>query len=235
MTLRIDIVTGFPKILESALDESMIKKGISKEAVTIKTHDLRDYTLDKHRTIDDYPYGGGPGMLLKIEPFVLCLEKIDKESPLKEAQLVLMTPRGKQFEQKVATQYSLKSHIVFLCGHYKGIDERIHQFFDIDEISIGDFVLSSGEIAALVVIDSIVRLLPGVLKDIDSAWTDSFSDDLLDSPYYTRPENFRDKKVPQVLLSGDHAKIDKWRYEKKIEITKKQRPDLFNTFVKSEK
>jgi tRNA (guanine37-N1)-methyltransferase len=233
MALRIDIVTGFPEILKSALNESMIKKGRNKKAVEIYLHDLRDYTDDKHRTIDDYPYGGGAGMVLKVEPFVRCLENIDKVAPVKEAQLLLMSPRGERFNQKKATQLSLKKHLIFLCGHYKGIDQRIHSFFKIDELSIGDYILSSGEVGALVVVDSIVRLLPGVLKDIDSAWTDSFSDKLLDSPYYTRPEVFRDVKVPDVLVSGNHDKIEKWRNKQKIEITKNKRPDLYSEYIES--
>jgi tRNA (guanine37-N1)-methyltransferase len=233
MALRIDIVTGFPDILKSALNESMIKKGRNKNAVKIYLHDLRDYTDDKHRTIDDYPYGGGAGMVLKVEPFVRCLESIDKEAPVNDARIILMSPRGDRFSQKRAIQLSLKKHLIFLCGHYKGIDQRIHNFFEIEELSIGDYILSSGEISALVVVDSIVRLLPGVLKDIDSAWTDSFSDKLLDSPYYTRPEVFRDVKVPDVLMSGNHEKIDKWRNKQKVEITKNKRPDLYNEYIES--
>ncbi len=233
MTLRIDIVTGFPGILKSALNESMIKKGRENNAVKIHLHDLRDYTEDKHRTIDDYPYGGGAGMVLKVEPFVCCLEAINKKSKIAKAQLILMSPRGKKLDQKASTRLSLEKHLIFLCGHYKGIDQRIHDFFEINEISIGDYVLSSGEISALVVVDSIVRLLPGVLKDIDSAWTDSFSDELLDAPYYTRPEIFREVKVPDVLLSGNHSKIEDWRKNKKIEITKKNRSDLYDEYLKS--
>jgi len=233
MALRIDIVTGFPGILKPALNESMIKKGRDKNAVEIHLHDLRDYTDDKHRTIDDYPYGGGAGMVLKVEPFVRSMEAIDKQSKVADAKIILMSPRGEQFEQKRAIQLSLEKHLIFLCGHYKGIDQRIHEFFKIDEISIGDYILSSGEISALTVVDSVVRLLPGVLKDIDSAWTDSFSDELLDAPYFTRPEIFRDVKVPEVLLSGNHSKIENWRKNKKIEITKNNRVDLYNKYLKS--
>lgn len=233
MTLRIDIITGFPAILESALKQSMIKKGRDKKAVDIRLHDLRDYTDDKHRTIDDYPYGGGPGMVLKIEPFVRCLEHIGTEKQIDDADILLMTPRGDTFTQRTATELCLKKHLIFLCGHYKGVDQRIHDFYRIREISIGDFVLSSGEISTLVVVDSIVRLLPGVLKDIDSAWTDSFSDNLLDVPYYTRPESFRGVEVPKVLLSGNHKIIDEWRDKEKIKITKKNRPDLYEKYLKT--
>lgn len=233
MTLRIDIVTGFPAMLESVLNESMIKKGRDNNAVSIHLHDLRDYTDDKHRTIDDYPYGGSPGMVLKIEPFIKCIEHIKKVTEFEKAKIILMTPRGVQFSQKRAVQLSLEKHLVFLCGHYKGIDERIYNYCEINEISIGDYVLSSGEISALVVIDSVVRLLPDVLKDIDSAWTDSFSDNLLDAPYYTRPEEFKGLKVPDVLKTGDHKKIEQWHEKKKIEITKKLRPDLYKEYIKT--
>jgi tRNA (guanine37-N1)-methyltransferase len=233
MTLRIDLVTGFPAMLETILNESMIKKGRDNKAVTINVHNLRDYTEDRHKTIDDYPYGGGPGMVLKIEPFVRCLEKINETADVSKAEVILMTPRGKTFTQKDATKLTLKKHLVFLCGHYKGIDERIYDFCKINEISIGDYILSSGEISALVVVDAVVRLLPGVLKDIDSAWTDSFTDYLLDSPYYTRPEAFRDISVPQVLVTGNHEKIENWRMEEKKKITKKNRPDLYKKYLKT--
>ena len=164
MTLRIDLITGFPDMLESVLDESIIKKGRDNKAVVINLHNLRDFTDDKHRTIDDYPYGGGPGMVLKVEPFVKCLEKINQETDLSEAEIILMTPRGKTFTQNDATKLSLKKHLVFLCGHYKGIDERIFTFYKINEVSIGDYVMTGGELAAAVLTDTIVRLIPGVLS-----------------------------------------------------------------------
>lgn len=233
MTLRIDLVTGFPDMLETVLNESMIKKGRDNKAVTIHLHNLRDYTEDKHKTIDDYPYGGGPGMVLKIEPFVRCLEKINEQADTSNAEIILMTPRGKIFTQKEATKLTLKKHLIFLCGHYKGIDERIYDFCKINEISIGDYILSSGEISSLVVVDTIVRLMPGVLKDINSAWTDSFSDYLLDSPCFTRPEDYRGIKVPEVLVTGNHEKIEKWRSDQKKKITKKNRPDLYKKYLKS--
>ncbi len=233
--MRIDIVTGFPKIVEGPLNESIIKMGRRKQAVEIAIHDLRDFTTDKHRTIDDYPYGGGPGMVLKIEPFYKALQQIFLERDVSKAHIVMPSPRGRVFNQSVATELSLKEHLVFLCGHYKGIDERIHHFYKIDEISIGDYILSSGEIASLVIIDSIVRLLPGVIKDINSAWTDSFSDDLLDVPYYTRPEEFMGVKVPEVLLSGHHQKIAEWRQKMREKITKERRPDLYKKYVETTK
>ncbi len=234
--MRIDIITGFPKILQGPLDESIIKMGRRKQAVAIEVHDLRDFTTDKHRTIDDYPYGGGPGMVLKIEPFYRALQNIFLERDVHKAHIIMPSPRGRKLEQKVVTELSLKEHLVFLCGHYKGIDERIHDFYRIDEISIGDFILSSGEIATLVMIDAIVRLLPGVIKDIDSAWTDSFTEDeLLDVPYYTRPEEFMGVKVPEVLLSGNHQKIAEWRRKMREKITKLRRPDLYRKYLESMK
>lgn len=231
--MRIDIITGFPRILESPLDESIIRQGIQKGLVNIHAHDLREFTDDKHRTIDDYPYGGGPGMVLKIEPFVRCMDRITEEAGIEGVEIILPTPRGNRFDQSKATELCLKDHLIFLCGHYKGIDERIHAFYKIRELSIGDFILSSGEIAALVMIDAMVRLLPGVIKDINSAWTDSFSDDLLDTPYYTRPEEYRGKRVPQVLLSGNHKQIDEWRKQASEKSTRERRPDLYEKYMKS--
>ncbi len=231
--MRIDIVTGFPKMVEQPLNESIIKMGRRKNVVQIHIHDLRDFTDDRHRTIDDYPYGGGPGMVLKIEPFYRALQKIFETRDVTKSHIIMPSPRGRQLNQALVTELSLKEHLVFLCGHYKGIDERIHEFFPIDEISIGDYILSSGEVATLVIIDAIVRLLPGVIKDINSAWTDSFSDDLLDAPYYTRPEQFLGKKVPEVLLSGNHQKIAEWRQKMREKITRERRPDLYKKYLKS--
>lgn len=230
--MRIDIVTGFPKIVDAPLKESMIKVASKNNAAKISVHDTRDFTTDKHRTIDDYPYGGGPGMVLKIEPIVKSLDNIFTEADKSKAKFIMPSPRGKQLEQTDITKLSLEQHLVFICGHYKGIDERIHEFYPVEEYSIGDYILSSGEIAALVMIDAVVRLLPGVLGDIDSAWTDSFSDHLLDAPYYTRPENFRDVVVPEELLSGNHKEIEKWRRTKQEEQTRKRRPDLFEKYKK---
>ncbi len=231
--MQIDIITGFPKILEQPLNESIIKMGRRKKAVQIALHDLRDFTTDRHRTIDDYPYGGGPGMVLKIEPVYKALQKVFENREAEKAHIIMPSPKGRQLTQAVATELSLKEHLVFLCGHYKGIDERIHQFYQIDEISLGDYILSSGEIATLVIVDTIVRLLPGVLKDINSAWTDSFSDDLLDAPYYTRPEEFLGKRVPEVLLSGNHQKIAEWRQKMREKLTRERRPDLYEKYLKS--
>ncbi len=231
--MRIDIITGFPGILEAPLNESIIKIGRKKKIAEINLHDLRDYTDDRHRTIDDYPYGGGPGMVLKVEPLVRALREVFKEAPEKEARILLPSPRGQRFNHKAAVGLSLEKHLVFLCGHYKGIDQRIHEFFNIDEISIGDYVLSSGEIATLAIVDSVVRLLPGVIKDIESAWSDSFSEELLDAPYYTRPEIYEGKRVPKILLSGNHADIGKWRQEVRERDTRERRPDLYENYQKS--
>jgi len=231
--MQIDIITGFPKILAGPLNESILRIGQQKGKAKIMLHDLRDYTDDKHRTIDDYPYGGGPGMVLMVEPIVRALRGIFADSDSQKARILLTSPRGRKFDQERAVKLCLDEHLVIVCGHYKGIDERIHDFFEIEEISIGDYVLSSGEAAALVITDAVVRLLPGVIKDIDSAWTDSFNDNLLDAPYYTRPENFENKKVPDVLLSGNHKKIDEWREQKRKEVTKARRPDLYENYKKS--
>ncbi len=224
--MRIDIITGFPDILREPLQQSIIKKGREAGAVEIHLHNLRDYTDDRHKTIDDYPYGGGPGMVLKVEPFDRCLNDIGQHSDLSQARIFMMTPRGRTYDQKKATELSLAGHLIFLCGHYKGVDERLYSLYEIEDISIGDYVLSSGEIAALVITDSIVRLLPNVLKDIDSAWSDSFQEEYLDAPYYTRPESYRGLKVPEVLTSGHHERIGEWRHKKRVELTEKLRPDL---------
>lgn len=231
--MRIDIITGFPKILEGPLEESIIGLGRKKDKVVFRIHNLRDFTDDKHKTIDDYPYGGGPGMVLKVEPIVRALRDIFDDEPASEAQIILTSPRGQVLNHQLATRLSLKEHLVFICGHYKGVDERIHEFYDINEISVGDYVLSAGEIAALTIIDSVVRLLPGVIGDIGSALSDSFADELLDAPYYTRPENFEGKKVPAVLLSGNHSRIEEWRMQKKLQVTKDRRPDIFEKYNNS--
>ncbi len=231
--MRIDIITGFPGIVEAPLDQSIIKIGRTKKIVDIFVHDLRDFTEDRHRTIDDYPYGGGPGMVLKVEPLVKALRHVFESVHKAKSTILLTSPRGRRLDQSVATELSLKKNLVIICGHYKGIDERIHDFFEISEISVGDYILSSGEIAALNIVDSVVRLLPGVIKDIGSAWSDSFSDILLDAPYYTRPDQFEGKSVPQVLLSGNHADIERWRQSMREKATRERRPDLFENYQKS--
>ena len=230
--MRIDIITAFPKMLSGPLNESILRIAQKKGLARILVHDLRDYTDDRHKTVDDYPYGGGPGMVLMVEPIVRALRDVFQKTDEQRARILLTSPRGRQFTQKTATKLTLDEHLVILCGHYKGIDERVHDFFDIEEISIGDYVLSSGEVAALVMVDAVVRLLPGVIKDIDSAWTDSFNDCLLDAPYYTRPENFEGKTVPEILLSGHHKKIAEWRQLVRERITRERRPDLYEKYKK---
>jgi tRNA (guanine37-N1)-methyltransferase len=230
--MRIDVLTAFPKILNAPLDESILKQAKKRTALSIKVWDLRDFATDKHRTLDDTPYGGGPGMIMKAEPIFRTLENIvEKAKPNQKRQIIFPTPQGRIFNQDIAEAFSRSEHLIFLCGHYKAVDQRVIDNWVTDEISIGDFVLSGGEIPALIMIDAIVRLIPGAISDIDSARTDSFQGDLLDSPYYTRPENFEGYYVPEVLLSGNHQKIEEWRQNQKIERTKRLRPDLYEKYL----
>jgi tRNA (guanine37-N1)-methyltransferase len=222
--MRIDIVTGFPKLVRGPVGESIIRQAKKKKLVQIRIHDLRKYTHDKHHTIDDTPYGGGAGMILKPEPFFECVESLQQKHSYDE--VIYVTADGKLFDQRFANTLSLKKNLLFLCGHYKGIDERVREKLVTQEISIGDYVLTGGELAALVIVDSIVRLIPGVLGDGESLLSDSFQDGLLDSPYYTKPPEYRGMRVPDVLLSGDHKAIERWRQEKRLEHTKMRRKDL---------
>lgn len=213
--------------MDGPFQESIIKRALEKKLINIDIYDLRSFTKDKHHQIDDYPYGGGPGMILKPEPIFVCIDHIlDKISPDESRRLIFLTPQGKTYNQQHAKKLSSEQNLIFLCGHYKGIDQRVRDYWDFEEISIGDYVLTGGELPALVVIDSVVRLIPGVISDINSAETDSFYNNMLDCPYYTRPEIFRDLKVPSVLLSGNHAEIEKWRKQKSLEITLERRQDL---------
>lgn len=222
----IHVITAFPNLLNSPLEESIIKRARERALVTFFIHDLREYTLDKHRSVDDYPYGGGPGMILKPEPIFRCLEHLIATYTIGEPHIIFMTPQGVPYVQKKAIDLALAERLIFLCGHYKGVDERVREHFALDEISIGDYVLSGGELPAMVVIDSVVRLIPNAISDIESAEHDSFHSGLLDHPHYTRPEEFRGMKVPEVLLSGNHAEIDKWRRERSLERTRQRRNDL---------
>ena len=222
--MRIDIVSGLPKLLESPLNESIIKRAREKGLVHVYIHDLRDYTHDKHRTIDDTPYGGGAGMILKPEPIFECIESLKQAIAYDE--IIFLTPAGETFNQRIANELSLKSNLLFLCGHYKGVDERVRDILITREISIGDYVLTGGELPALVLIDAVVRLIPGAISDGESLLTDSFQSNRLDSPYYTRPPEYRCMKVPDVLLSGNHAEIEKWREEMSLKRTKERRRDL---------
>jgi len=224
--MRVFIVTAFPQLLSSPLNESILKRAQKKKLVEIKMVDLRDFTEDRHKQIDDYPYGGGPGMILKPEPFFKAVEHIKTTENLTDPAIILMTPQGETFNQGKAKQLAQCTEIVFLCGHYKGVDERVRENLVTEEISIGDYILTGGELTAMVVVDSVVRLLPGVIGDFESAETDSFEQSLLDWPHYTRPENFQGMRVPEVLLSGHHGEIEKWRRKKALERTQEQRADL---------
>jgi tRNA (guanine37-N1)-methyltransferase len=216
--MRIDIITGLPKLLESPFQESILKRAQEKKVVEIVVHDLRAYTHDKHHTIDDTPYGGGAGMVLKPEPFFECVEDLKTQRHYDD--IVFLSADGEVLTQKIATELSLKNNLMMLCGHYKGIDQRVRDVLVTREISIGEYVLTGGELAAAVVVDAVARLIPGVLNDGESALTDSFQDGLLGCQQYTRPADFRGLVVPDVLLSGDHQEIDRWRQEQRERRTK---------------
>lgn len=222
--MRIDIISGLPKLLSSPLNNSIIKRAKKKNKVIIRAHDLRKYAHDRHQTIDDTPYGGGAGMILKPEPIFECIEALQKKR--KYDEVIYLTADGEKFNQTIANELSLKENIILLCGHYKGIDDRARQTLITREISIGDYVLTGGELAALVLVDAVVRLLPGVVGDSESMLNDSFQDGLLDAPFYTKPPEYKGLKVPDVLLSGNHKEIDKWRNEQRLNKTKQRRPDL---------
>jgi len=226
--MRIDVLTIFPKMFDAVLGESIVKRALEKGVVDINVVDLRDFTKDKHKKVDDKPFGGGPGMVMNAEPFfeaVNCIRRKTKDRRLK-TRTVLLSPKGVTFNQKLAKKMSKYEHMILLCGHYEGIDERVREYLIDDEISIGDFVMTGGELAAMVVIDSVVRLLPGTLGNEDSHCEESFSKNLLEYPQYTRPADYKDMKVPEVLLSGDHKKIKEWRKKESLKITKRKRPDL---------
>ena len=222
--MRIDIISAVPSLLESPFNDSILKRAKEKKLVEIKIHNLRDYSNNKQKSIDDYAFGGGAGMVLSIEPFARCLKKLKEK--INYDEIIFMTPDGEKLKQRHANQLSLKKNIIILCGHYKGIDQRIRDYLITKEISIGDYVLSGGELPAAVLCDSIIRLIPGVLNNETSALTDSFQDDLLAPPVYTRPAKFKDWEVPEILISGDLKAIEKWREEKAMENTKKRRPNL---------
>lgn len=221
--MRIDIITGFPNLLRSPLSESMVRQAKQKNLVKIRIHNLRKYTHDRHKTIDDTPYGGGAGMVLKPEPFFECIEALKRKRTYDD--IIYLTADGELFTQKIANELSLKKNLLFLCGHYKGIDNRVRESLVTRELSIGDYVLTGGEIAAAVVIDAVVRLLPGVLGDGESLLDDSFQDKLLGYPTYTKPAEYRGLKVPDVLLSGNHKAIAEWRQKQRILRTKLRRKD----------
>ncbi|HEY9361802.1 MAG TPA: tRNA (guanosine(37)-N1)-methyltransferase TrmD [Chitinophagaceae bacterium] len=222
--MRIDIITVLPALLESPFSHSILKRAREKGLLEVHLHNLRDYTPYKHGQVDDYQFGGGAGMVMMPEPLAICIEKLMGER--KYDEIIYLTPDGETLNQQVANILSLKENLLMICGHYKGIDERIRQLYITKEISIGDYVLSGGELAAAVLVDSIGRLIPGVLNDETSALFDSFQDHLLAPPVYTRPADFRGLKVPDTLLSGDPKKVEEWRYDEAVKRTKERRPDL---------
>ncbi|MFA7687937.1 MAG: tRNA (guanosine(37)-N1)-methyltransferase TrmD [Moheibacter sp.] len=222
--MRIDIITVLPELLRSPFEASILKRAQDKGLVEVHLHNLRDYSKGNYNQVDDYQYGGGAGMVMMVEPIDKCISKLQSERNYDE--IIYLTPDGVRLNQKIANELSLKGNIIMLCGHYKGVDQRVRDLFVTREISIGDYVLSGGELAAAVLADSIIRLLPGVLNDETSALSDSFQDNLLAPEVYTRPAEYKGLKVPDILLSGDFGKIEKWRHDNALERTQKRRPDL---------
>ncbi len=222
--MRIDIITVLPELLESPLNASILKRAQDKGLVQIVVHDLREYSTNKQKSVDDYAFGGGAGMVMQIQPIADCIEKLKTERNYDE--IIYMTPDGETMKQGMANTLSLKENLIILAGHYKGVDDRVRELFITKEISIGDYVLTGGELPAAILADAITRLIPGVISDETSALTDSFQDNLLAPPVYTRPEEYRGLKVPAILLSGDHKKIEAWREEEALKRTKERRPDL---------
>ncbi|MBN2480280.1 MAG: tRNA (guanosine(37)-N1)-methyltransferase TrmD [Bacteroidales bacterium] len=230
--MRIDILTILPYLIESSLNHSIIKRARQKEIVSIYVHDIRDYAQNKQKQVDDYPFGGGAGMVMCIEPIDLLISKLKKER--KYDEVIYLTPDGKKFTQRTANYLATKENIILLCGHYKGVDQRIRDNLVTRELSIGDFVLSGGELAAAVVTDCLVRIVPGAISDETSALTDSFQDNLLAPPTYTRPAVYKGWKVPEILLSGNQQWIDEWRHSKSVERTRLLRPDLLKDDTEQE-
>jgi len=226
--MRVDIITLFPSMFKNPFDESMIKRAKEKGILKIKLHDLRQFTHDKHRTVDDAPYGGGAGMVMKPRPLFEAVKKI-KEEIDSSSRVILLSPQGRPFNQEKVKELAKERVLIFICGHYEGVDERVREHLVDEEISLGDYVLTGGELAAMVVVDAVARMLPGVLGSEDSAREDSFYEGLLDYPQYTRPSDFRGWKVPSVLLSGNHQKVKEWRRKKMLEATLRKRPDLLET------
>lgn len=223
--MTIDIITVVPDLLEGPFSHSIMKRAQDKGLLTVRTYNLRKWAINKHAQVDDYPFGGGAGMVLMCEPLANAIEELQLTTTYDA--IIYMTPDGKTFDQRMANQLSMLQNLLIICGHYKGIDQRIRDQYITMEISIGDYVLSGGELAAAVVVDAIGRLIPGVLSDETSALTDSFQDNLLAPPVYTRPSDFRGMKVPEILLQGDPKKVEDWRFEQSVERTKTRRPDLF--------
>lgn len=227
--MQIDVLTLFPRMFEGPLGESIIGKAREKDLLTINVHNFRDYSDNKHHTVDDYPYGGGAGMLLKVQPIFDNLKAIEAENPGQKKRVILLDPAGNPFDQKLAEEFAKEEQLVFICGHYEGYDERIRDLVT-DEVSLGDYVLTGGELGAMVMIDATVRLLPEVLGNDTSAQTDSYSTGLLEHPQYTRPADFNGQKVPEVLLNGNHKLIEAWRLKESLRRTYTRRPDLLENF-----
>jgi tRNA (guanine37-N1)-methyltransferase len=227
--MLIDILTIFPEMFSGPLDCSLVKRAREKNLLRLRIHNIRDFAEDKHQTVDDTPFGGFGGMVMKLEPLCKALDSVlDRGQDRPEPSILLTTPQGEKFSQDIAKGLSLEDHLVMICGHYKGVDERLKTLYPVRELSIGDYVLTGGEIPAMVILDAVVRLIPGVLGDFESAQTDSFIDGILGPPEYTRPAEFGGLKVPEVLLSGDHAKVKNWRRREALKRTLQRRPDLLN-------
>jgi tRNA (guanine37-N1)-methyltransferase len=222
--MHIDILTLFPEYFNGPFSESIVRRALQKQLVQINLHNIRNYATNKHKTVDDYPFGGGAGMVMQIEPIDQCMDELKKQRTYDE--IIYLSPDGDLFDQPMANLLSTKKNLLFLCGHYKGVDERVREHLITREISIGNYVLTGGETAATVVVDAIIRLIPGVLSDETSALSDSFQDNLISPPVYTRPANYKGWEVPEILISGHQMKIDEWRHEQSLLRTRERRPDL---------
>lgn len=233
--MKIEILTTFPEMLDPVINSSIARIAAEKGLINIQPVDIRSFSENKHGKTDDYPFGGGDGMVMTPQPVFSAIRHCLQEKSFNRPRIIFPTPDGRLFDQSVANNLSKESHLIFLCGHYKGVDQRIRDVWVTDEISIGDYVLTGGEIAALVIVDAVIRLVPGVIGTLNSALSDSFSHPLLDCPWYTRPEIFEDLKVPDVLLSGHHANIEKWRNDQRVKKTKERRPDLYEKWLKEQK
>lgn len=228
--MNFHIMTLFPEMVMGGLNNSIIKRALEKELIGIEAVNIRDYTLDKHGKVDDYPFGGGAGMLMQAQPVYDCYKAILQKTKSESARVIYLSPQGKTFTQKMAQEYAGEEDLILLCGHYEGIDQRVLDRMNVEEVSIGDYVLTGGELPAMVMVDTIARLVPGVLNNDDSAVDESFSEGLLEYPQYTRPEDWEGDKVPEVLLSGHHKNIENWRREMALENTKNKRPDLYEAY-----
>ncbi len=229
--MKYHVMTLFPEMIEQGMDTSILKRAREKGLIELNAVNIRDYTLERHGKVDDYPYGGGAGMVMQAEPIYRCYQAIIQNSK-KSPRVIYLTPQGEVFNQRLAEEYSKEDELIFLCGHYEGVDERVLEEIVTDYVSIGDYVLTGGEIPAMVIMDAVARLVPGVLNNEDSAVTESFGEEgLLEYPQYTRPEEVLGKKVPEILLSGHHAKVEKWRHEQAVERTRLRRPDLYKKYL----